>query len=474
MSLMPSKLNESGVETSEAVLDAPAIESPTIPRPERDPDETAKGSLYRVIWRWHFFAGLIVAPILLIATVTGAIYIFHNELSNWLYEDLYFVEPAAARLSYDEQHQIALNALDGAEIEFLSVWNDPRRSVQFTAHIHAGEDDATELHRVAFINPYTGDVLGTRIMEREFFNIVLTIHRNLFAGTTGRIFVELATSWGIVLLITGVYLWWPRNKNRIRGVWLPRLRAKPYIVLRDLHAVSGVYLSGFAAIILATGLFISVVWGTGYALVSVQAGQSLGDFFAPAESRPSAPDDAPAPLETVITNIQRHYRPGDVLYHQFPTSDDVGHKAYLMREGDTNTVRGFDIDQYTGELIAVTNTDELTPMVRVLALAISLHQGLTFGMPTKILAMATCLALVAMTITGIWMWWKRRPRGETGFPRKPPGGVVPRWIWGIVIVVGIALPTVGASILVIVAGSWLMRCLIPARPLAAANGDRES
>ena len=51
----------------------------------------APKGLYRTIWRWHFYAGLIVAPFLLILAVTGAIYLFNDELNDALMPELHFV-----------------------------------------------------------------------------------------------------------------------------------------------------------------------------------------------------------------------------------------------------------------------------------------------------------------------------------------------------------------------------------------------
>ncbi len=99
MSSSPSKLNEWPTDslTNGADSDASGLGTPESPRSAPEPVEARKPRLYRVIWRWHFYAGLIVAPILLVAAITGGLYVFHAELSGWLYQDLYFVEPTGAR-----------------------------------------------------------------------------------------------------------------------------------------------------------------------------------------------------------------------------------------------------------------------------------------------------------------------------------------------------------------------------------------
>ena len=59
--------------------------------------------LYRVIWRWHFYAGMIIAPALIVVAATGALYIFKDELEAVLYPGVTYVEPAAERVSYEDQ-----------------------------------------------------------------------------------------------------------------------------------------------------------------------------------------------------------------------------------------------------------------------------------------------------------------------------------------------------------------------------------
>jgi uncharacterized iron-regulated membrane protein len=461
---MTSSPSKSSNSASAAIANIDEAE-PTLRRPAASVGtencEAPKTRLYRVVWRWHFYAGLIVAPLLFIAAATGALYVFKAELSTWLYQDLYFVQPAETRLSYDEQQTIVQKAAGGEDVEYVTIHTDPRRSTEFIVHAHEGGDaNPNQEHRSIFVDPYSGKVLGTQIAEREFFHVVLDLHRNLFVGATGRVLVELATSWGIVLIVTGVYLWWPRSSSRVQGVWWPRWKGKFYVVLRDLHAILGVYTALFAVIILATGLFMSQVWGTGYTWVSVKTNQSLFEFLARAESKP-APDGTPATIDRAIQQVLDRARPADVMYFTPASNSKETHKAYLMNRGDVNTVRGYDIDQYTGKMIRATETAQLEPMVRLLALAESLHQGLTFGLPSKICAFVTCLVLIGMAITGVWMWWQRRPSGETGFPQRPSGGAVPLWVWALTALFGILLPTVGVSIVVIVIGDWLVRRFRP-------------
>jgi uncharacterized iron-regulated membrane protein len=160
-----------------------------------------------------------------------------------------------------------------------------------------------------YVDPYRGHYLGA-IEQGGFFDIVLKLHRTLFLGTTGRIIVELTTCWTIVLAVTGLYLWWPRQANQLWGVWLPRLRQKPYLVPRDLHAVSGVCVAIIGIVISLTGLIYTYVWGRGFQY----AGQKTEayDMFSKSMVCKSPPDAKDLSIDRII-EIAQQRMPGKVL-----------------------------------------------------------------------------------------------------------------------------------------------------------------
>ena len=97
--------------------------------PPSDPRRSAAGDrLYRVVWRWHFYAGMIIAPSLIVVVATGALYIFKDELEGVIYPGVTYVEPAAERVSYEQQKAAALAASPAtAHFIFMQVFANPRR-----------------------------------------------------------------------------------------------------------------------------------------------------------------------------------------------------------------------------------------------------------------------------------------------------------------------------------------------------------
>ncbi len=80
-----------------------------------DPSMPAANALYRAIWRWHFYAGLIVAPILLVMAITGSIYLFNSEIDDLLHHDRRFVTVEGAAMPASHSIAAAMEAQKGAE-----------------------------------------------------------------------------------------------------------------------------------------------------------------------------------------------------------------------------------------------------------------------------------------------------------------------------------------------------------------------
>ncbi len=268
---------------------------------------TTGDRLYRIVWRWHFYAGMIVAPALIVVAATGALYIFKDELEAILYPGVTYVEPAAERVPYEQQLATARAAVSTpVRVTLVQVFADPRRATSIALF--------GQKFQYGYVDPYRGKYLGA-IEAGGFFDIVLKLHRTLFVGTTGRILVELMTCWTIVLAATGMYLWWPRKWSQVWGVWLPRLRRKPYVVLRDLHSVAGIYVAVVAIVISLTGLIYTYAMGSGYFYVAQRTEAS--DMFSKPMLCKSPPEAKDLPLDRFI-EIGRERMPGKTLTIWFP------------------------------------------------------------------------------------------------------------------------------------------------------------
>ncbi len=425
---------------------------------EREPVErTGRGRprrtdprLYRVIWRWHFYAGLIVLPVLITAATTGGLYVFRDELERVLYPSLLFVEPSPETVPYADQIAAATAAAPhGASLRSVFIREDPSRATE----VGFAQEDPEEYSAV-YVDQHTGKVTGTVVFGNGLFDIVLDIHRTLFLGTTGRIVVELATSWGIILVVTGVYLWWPRGRKKAEGVWRPRVRGKAYVLWRDWHVVPGFYLSVFAFLIMGTGLFFTEIFRTGYEAVATATNAYPASYTTPPSSTvlegatPIGVDDAIA--------VARRDRADRELFLSLPVAPEESYTAYVGEIASPSRYTLLYVDQYSGEVLDSVRWQQLSVMGKLSVIAYPIHVGSIYGIPTKILAVVTCLVIVGMGVTGAAMWWVRRPRKRTGFPRKPSDFRPAPWLILLICLLGVLMPAAGMSMIAILVGDWLL------------------
>ena len=202
-------------------------------------------SFYNLAWRWHFYAGLFVAPFMILLALTGIIYLFKPQLDPLLYDHLINVSPGLHNLSADDQLQrVQATYPQGHISQYLPPIN-AERSAQFVLS-NAGR----QLN--VFINPYSGEVLGEQDAKLNLQAVARALHGELMIGTLGDRLVELAAGWGVVLVVSGLYLWWPRGQSAAGILW-PRLSRRGRVLWRDLHAVTGFWGAALLLFMLISG-----------------------------------------------------------------------------------------------------------------------------------------------------------------------------------------------------------------------------
>ena len=212
-----------------------------------------RAALYRLIWRWHFYAGLFCIPFVLALSLTGSIYLFRPQIDALLDSPYNQVDAAAARLPVSEQVRAALAAVPGARLNAYQLPDGPRDAAQVL--VGNGED----LRRV-YVDPTSARVLHQVPEDQRFSRQLFHLHGELLMGSTGSYLVELAACWTVLLLVTGLYLWWPRG-TRLGGVLYPRLGQRGRLFWRDLHGVTGFWVSLFALLLILSGLPWATFWG---------------------------------------------------------------------------------------------------------------------------------------------------------------------------------------------------------------------
>lgn len=454
-----------------------------------------KMTLYRMIWRWHFYAGLFVMPMVILLALTGAVYLFKPQVERW--EERAFQNlPLAGAVSANVQMDAALEAVPGA---ILHSYRLPERPGD-AAMVHLALADGKAMRDV-FVSPQ-GKVLGVLDPDQRVMEIVHDLHGQLMIGRPGSWVVELAASWAIVMILTGVVLWWPRGRG-FAGTFWPRLGKGRQTFWRDLHAVTGFWVAGLALVLLLTGLPWADVWGSAFKAVRSELGWVKGpqDWTVggqPAEMAEHAdhqPHDhmammahARAPsaagggvsLAQIVAKAEAQRLPFPVLVVPPGAPQAFGAPPkmdWTVRSDTQNRPLRVTItyDAMTGEETGREEFADKHVIDQAVGYGVAWHEGQLFGPVNQAIGAIAAIALVVMSVTGFILWRRRRPQGQLGAPASidaPRHGPVVLAVIGLLFCL---LPLFAGSLLMIlfIERFVLRRFPVIARWLGLVHGEGE-
>lgn len=455
-------------------------------------DNQQATALYRLLWRWHFYAGLVVMPMMVLLALTGAVYLFKPQLDHWQ-ERAYAGLPLAGEVSPDAQLQAALAAYPGARFHSYRL---PERSGD-AAMIHLALP-GREMRDV-FVSPQ-GQVLGSRDPDALISEVVQKIHGQLLLGHPGSWVVEVAASWAILLILSGLYLWWPRGRG-LAGVLYPRLGSGGRLFWRDLHAVGGFWVSALALVLLFTGLPWAHAWGSAFKAVREElgwvkgapdwtiGGTPVGDPHAEHDHAEMMGDMAgmdhgamagmehmampgmnhgmaPVRLSELVAKAQGEHLAFPVLVTPPGGPARFGRKGsadWTVRSDSANRPLRVTIsyDAMTGREIAREGQADKHVIDRVLAYGIAWHEGQLFGWINQLIGLLTAAVLVLLPVSGFVMWQRRKPQGQLGAPPLPPVKARIGVIAAVLGVLMVLLPLLTLSLLAVVLIDALVVSRIP-------------
>lgn len=419
---------------------------------------SASQPVYAWIWRWHFYAGLFVLPFILILSVTGSIYLFKPQIERSeerSYRDL----GTAGAVTPDRQLAAAMAANPGARFNHYRLGRQPTDA----AMIQVGMPDGNL--REVYVSPQ-GRVLGSLDPEARICAIVARIHGSLLLGRWGDWLVELAASWTIVMILTGLYLWLPRPM-RLAGTLWPRMALRGRPLLKDLHRVTGFWIAGLVLVTLASGLPWAGVWGGAFAWGRAELGLVKGtrDWKVGAEDGGSAHVHAAMPMMVMPAAVEPSLPLSTFVAKAraerlaFPALVLPPHarQAFGPPTGNVWTVksvaqnrqldRQVTYDPVTGGEVGRSGFADQHVIDRIVNTGVAWHEGQLFGIFNQIVGVFMAIGLAGLSIVGMLMWLRRKPERALGAP--PPVPLPRGWIAGVVVVLGVLLPLFGASVLVI-------------------------
>jgi uncharacterized iron-regulated membrane protein len=285
------------------------------------------------------------------------------------------IAPVAARLRPQERIQVCV------------ISSEPTISYSFTIV------GSSRLPRQIFVDQYTGRVLGALSVAR-FVLIMHALHEanGILTGCSAIVLV--------LSVLSGLYLWWPVKRIKIRG------RGSKRRFYFELHNSVGFFSSLFLLGFALTGAYMAFDSWTVPATYRVTGTRTLQDdpLSTPQQDgRPISPDEA---LEVAKKSLVQAI-PLWIVLPQSPES------SYLvkMRFPEDHSSNGTSIawvDQYSGKVLTVWNSRKAPLARKIENLNRVFHTGEFFGYPGKALAFVMSFALAIQTLTGFSLWRKHR------------------------------------------------------------------
>lgn len=436
-------------------------------------------SVYNEAWRWHFIAGLLTLPFLVMMAVTGGAYLFKPELDHLFYRALEDVPPRAAPFAPPSRIIRSVeSSLNGRVIQ-LTPPAAKDQAVRLFVRGPSGEPLS------AFANPYDGEFIGATDYG-GVMQLVRKIHSLKKFGFWASCLIEITAGWSILMVGTGVFLWWPRGNTK-GGVVTIRGTPQYRVFWRDTHAVTGFFAAAVIFFLAVTGMPWSMFWGD-----HVQQWATMANLQEPAPPAQVTPEwqmqatmpgmpHAPHAEDGILTpEMPTPEMPWAMEKMDMPRSQDMANArpigvdqavaifgqlgidptasislpdgpkgAYVAtwrpdRVEDTRVVY---LDQYTGKVLGDVGFKDWGPAAKAIEWGVAVHQGQEYGPFNRYLMLAGCIAIVILAVSAIIMWWKRRPKGSIGLPPAPADPRAVRGLITIMILVGILYPLVGISIL---------------------------
>ena len=362
----------------------------------------------------HLWLGLLSGSIVFILGITGCVYAFIEEVRPIFYHHKYCVESNGLKrkplteLWAAAQHSLGKDKVIGR----FTTGSNPNDTYQFRAFKEKQGGfwawQNTAYHLTAFVNPYTAEVIEIEDTNLEFFNMVLMLHCNLFlAGNAGKLIAGTSTIIFVILLSTGLVLWWPKNKQAAKKrFWFnwkdaTKWKRKNY----DLHSIAGFYVMIFAILLAITGLAMTFGWVD----KGLQWVANGGVFYEKQKEKPLISslhtNGATLPvLDQIFTDVRNYYPEAKSYYVYDPGSNPEALINVYIDNGRSYRSVIKQYDRYTANVLKTTRFDDKNNGEMLSAIYYDIHTGNALGIAGKFLMFFASLISASLPVTGFCIW----------------------------------------------------------------------
>ncbi|KQB84850.1 PepSY-associated TM helix domain-containing protein [Corynebacterium lowii] len=418
-----------------------ADSSPEAPaEPSHHSRRSRSGSLRPTLYRLHGWAGVLVAPFLFAAALTGLLYALAPSLEQAAYRDVLTTQNTGEHIPVAQAVEVAQRVHPDLELAGARISDRPEATYRILFSDPALPQSYLQ---AVFVDPVSGEVLGDMPQYGSSNSLPLRSslsngHANLWLGEPGRFYSELAASWLGAMTITGAFLLFQRWRRSTSKKNRPR----------RWHSLIGLAcIPGF--------LFLTITGLTW----SATAGGTIGDIRTHFDWRAPAPDTTavssapfyPTSIDTAIDAARQAGLTG--LLHV--TAPEEGTVWAVSESSSQPWVFAYDavaVDGSTGGIVESIDFASWPLAAKLTEWLIRAHMGLLLGVLNQVVLAALALGLMASVVLGYVMWWRRGKGSSFGrlpAPRSWENVPRPALICFLVIMVayGVFAPYFGLSLL---------------------------
>ena len=453
---------------------------------DSDAEAARANAFYRAAWRWHFYAGLYVIPFLIMLAITGTLIMWSSVLYGRDGEGTAVV-PQEQTLPVSVQADAALATVTNGTVKQYIAPKADNRAAIFRV------DEGSDAYMVA-VDPYTAEVVGTMKRRESWYVFFREIHGSLLIGVTGDRMIEIAASLAMVLIATGLYLWWQRGTGILQSL-VPNLAARGRALWKSLHVTIGVWISLILVIFLITGLSWAGIWGSKFVQawstfpaakwdnvplsdvnhaslnhgVIHEVPWALEQTPMPASGSDAGatglPESTPVTLDNIVA-LARQIGFDQRFQLHFPRGETgvwtIARDSMSNDSDDPLSDRTVHIDRYTGNILADVKFADYSVYGQGMAVGVALHVGF-MGLWNLIFNTLFCLMVVFVCVSGVVMWWMRRPARAGRLVAPPLPRNMPLWQGAVLIglALSLAFPLAGLTLITVLALDLLILSRIP-------------
>ncbi len=443
------------------------------------PNQTSQKALIALIKRLHMMVGLFIGPFILIAAITGTLYVLSPQIEAKLYQEQLTTPSRGEFKSLELQIQAARDSLESPLV--LKAVRPSVGEGNTTRVLFSDPNLDRYRLRTIFVDPVNlevrGDLATYGTSGALSFRIALDfMHSDLLIGALGRNYSELAASWMWLSALGGTLLWW-RNRGKNKRLKNPKGKSQ-YLSYRSRHNILGMSILAGLLFFSATGLTWSKWAGSNIAewrqalnwvtpLVSLNLGSPsvVSSSDQHAEHHMKMVGSQMTIPDSMYDHVQYVSRSAGIDASKIeirpPGSPD---KAWLVKEIDRSWPTQVDsvaIDPTSMSIVSRADFVDFPIVAKLIRWGIDAHMGVLFGLPNQLLLAAFGIALVSMIVFGYAMWWKKR-----GKERKASETLIHHFLalsfssklatLLLSVILGTQLPLLGISLIVFVGYDWIV------------------